>query len=244
MKKTNDLMELVNGCGVAKSADTSKVSSAQETAALLESLGFTQAASTLKMRVNPIIKKAEISAQGYIEITPEKIQEFLNRKAKEYDRKRSSAWHPSETMDAMRSYFATYTTTSGSTAQAYEQLRNVYYGAVADPHPQGLTLGSGAYGVSVATDETFRARTVDYNNGGEIGQYVWTEVPVESDAGIPPMEVLRKFGEEKLKKVFEFFTVASVNAIKDPLLLGRIHGSGSRYFIAQWGDDVSLDDVI
>lgn len=79
---------------------------------------------------------------------------------------------------------------------------------------------------------------------GTIGRYAWTEVPVETYKGIPPKDVLVKMAEHKARNIFDYFTVGSVNAVKDPLLMGRVDGLDARFFLAQWGDDVSLDDVI
>lgn len=77
-----------------------------------------------------------------------------------------------------------------------------------------------------------------------VGYFKWEEVATEQYAGIPPESVLARFEDVQRKKLFDSYTVATVGAVKDPLLLGRILGCDDRFFIAQWGDDVSLDDVI
>ncbi len=94
---------------------------------------------------------------------------------------------------------------------------------------------------------TFVEKTCDYDltKEGTIGKFEWTEVPVEEYEGLPPKRVLETFKKHKERKVFDYFTIASVEGIKDPLLLGRLNGERSkRWFIAQWGIDVSLDDLI
>ena len=77
---------------------------------------------------------------------------------------------------------------------------------------------------------------------GTIGKFVWTETPLEEYPGIPPEFVLKKI--EQYKPSFDSLAIAEVNSVKDPLLLGRINGSSDRYFLAQWGKDVKLDDII
>lgn len=77
-----------------------------------------------------------------------------------------------------------------------------------------------------------------------VGKFEWSETPIDKYEGIPPEGVLKRFAEVKETKVFDRYSVATVKAVKDPLLLGHIDGSEDRYFIAQWGDDVKLDDVI
>jgi len=35
-----------------------------------------------------------------------------------------------------------------------------------------------------------------------------------------------------------------VTVVPDPILLGRITGCENRYFIAQWDDDVKIEDIL
>ena len=96
------------------------------------------------------------------------------------------------------------------------------------------------------SSETITRKTVDVGSfkEGTIGRYVWTETRVEKYTSVPPQEVLDTFDAHKKRNVFDYYTIASVNAVKDPLLLGRVDGRSERWFIAQWGEDVNLDDVI
>lgn len=88
-------------------------------------------------------------------------------------------------------------------------------------------------------------RTCDYLNGGEIGQFVWEEKEIKDYAGIPPQKVLDRIRQVKELGVFEYFTVASVKGIKDPLVLGRFKDDNdNRYFIDQWGDDVKIEELM
>ena len=90
-------------------------------------------------------------------------------------------------------------------------------------------------------------KTCDYDkyDPKTIGRFEWKEERVEDYEGLPPAPVIKTFKEHKTRKVFDYFTIASVNDIPDPLLLGRINGDDdNRWFIAQWGKDVCLDDLI
>lgn len=79
---------------------------------------------------------------------------------------------------------------------------------------------------------------------GGIGRFRWDEVVVADYTGIPPESVIGRLVEVAKKKIFDVFTVATVEHVKDPLLLGRINGCDNAFFLAQWGDDIKLDDVI
>lgn len=77
-------------------------------------------------------------------------------------------------------------------------------------------------------------------------EYCWNEVSIKEYAGCPPDAVLESLKLHKERGIFDEFTVATVSMreVKDPLLLGVVHGIKERAFLAQWGDDVSLDDII
>jgi len=62
---------------------------------------------------------------------------------------------------------------------------------------------------------------------------------------IPPDDVLAKLLEAKEKKCFDGFHVAYIRKVKDPILFGKIDDFKNLYFfIAQWGDDVKIEDII
>lgn len=72
----------------------------------------------------------------------------------------------------------------------------------------------------------------------------WEESALKDYTGIPPQHVLDALKLAKDRSCFDAFTIATVRKVKDPLLLGNINGCPDRFFIAQWGDDVCLDDVL
>lgn len=75
----------------------------------------------------------------------------------------------------------------------------------------------------------------------------WVEMPIGLYPEVPPDEVLER--AESFKGVFDYLTVGKVETmecepVKDPLLLGRLNGSEDRFFLAQWGDDLHVEDIL
>jgi hypothetical protein len=76
-------------------------------------------------------------------------------------------------------------------------------------------------------------------------QLVFT--PLEQYPEVPPAEVLERLAEAQKNDCFDYFEVAhieSVEKLKDPIVLGRIKGCSDRFFISQWNDDVSIEDLL
>ena len=77
----------------------------------------------------------------------------------------------------------------------------------------------------------------------------WLEVPIKEITEPIPTNCLYILKEWKSRNVFERFTVATVEnenskKIPDPFLIGRINGDSNRYFLAQWGGDINIDNVV
>lgn len=71
--------------------------------------------------------------------------------------------------------------------------------------------------------------------------------PVENYAECPPREVLEKVKEAKDRAIFDRFevaTVQSVTTVPDPIVFGVIDGCGNKFFISQWGNDVSIEQLL
>lgn len=68
--------------------------------------------------------------------------------------------------------------------------------------------------------------------------------PIGDYKAVPPEEVLTKLEEAQSHKCFENFEVAFIRNVKDPLLFGRVRGTSNRFFIAQWDNDVTIDDLL
>lgn len=93
-----------------------------------------------------------------------------------------------------------------------------------------------------------RTRKVTDKYGSYTHQYLQF-TPVESYGEIPPPEALALLREAKQRNCFDQFVVAtigttSVSKVPDPILFGQIKGDQNYYFIAQWDDDVRIEDIL
>jgi hypothetical protein len=64
---------------------------------------------------------------------------------------------------------------------------------------------------------------------------------------VPPADVLAKLKEATESKLFDRFEVASIDwvvPVPDPILFGRIDGCPDSFFIAQWGEDVKVEELL
>lgn len=72
-------------------------------------------------------------------------------------------------------------------------------------------------------------------------------VPIGQYGEVPPAAALEALREAKKRNCFDRFEVAkieSVTVIPDPILFGCIDGCDNKYFIAQWDDDVKIEDIL
>ena len=241
---TKDLMEVVNAGEVANDPIETRVQSALEQAEELAALGFKNQAEKIRARAN--LKDRMNKVRGaYVKITEDKIKAFLARLVEEYDAKYAG-------LKKRRgiSEYGNYTNIvyvdqyASAQQQMLANMQNMY--AQQMNTGIGLALGSSISYQKLSAEPyaCLRAQTCHYSGGGEIGQFVWKEMRIADYEGIPPKPVLSKLAEEKKKNLFDEFTIATVEGVKDPLLLGRFKDNSDRFFLAQWGDDVCLDDVI
>lgn len=101
-----------------------------------------------------------------------------------------------------------------------------------------------------AFKEKLKAKTLDVENPGTMSVYhnydtLLLQSP-ETYKAIPPAEVLAKFKEAKARGVFDTYEVASIESVreyKDPILFGLVSGCTDRFFICEWGDDVSFAEL-
>lgn len=70
----------------------------------------------------------------------------------------------------------------------------------------------------------------------------FTSISTYSD--IPPAEVLERLIEAKKIGCFDSYEIAHIIEVKDPILFGRIKDCSDRFFIAQWDDDVKIEDIL
>jgi hypothetical protein len=72
-------------------------------------------------------------------------------------------------------------------------------------------------------------------------------IPLENYTEIPAAHVLEALESAQKDCCFDAYEVAKiewVEQIKDPIVFGTINGCTDKFFIAQWDDDVSIDDLM
>lgn len=248
----SDLMELVAECEML--AGAKKVSNeAIETKKLLKALGFNAAFTEVDRELDTNNQLARLAEFKYIVITNNKIKKFLNRKAETYNKTHESVVSLEESVLGMGIGGIGRATAIGTRpfTATQTQMNAVELGErMAHVTDSWMREYAQSVGVSIPMADPFSAMeristpTIHRNVNTGTGQFAWDEVRVVSYKGIPPLSVLKTMKTHKARGIFDYFTIATVNEIKDPLLLGRINNHADRYFISQWGDDVSLDDLI
>lgn len=71
--------------------------------------------------------------------------------------------------------------------------------------------------------------------------------PLNKYPNVPPAEVLAKLKEAQESKLFDAFEIAHiewVTPVPDPILFGKINGCPDLFYIAQWGDDVKVEELL
>ena len=72
-------------------------------------------------------------------------------------------------------------------------------------------------------------------------------IPIENYEEFPPVGVLDKIEEAQKMGCFDSFEIARIQdvvVLKDPIVFGRINKCPDRFFIAQWDDDVKIEDIL
>lgn len=67
---------------------------------------------------------------------------------------------------------------------------------------------------------------------------------IESYNEVPPLEVLTALAEAQDRNCFDSYEIAYIANVKDPILFARISECADRFFIAQWDDDVRIEDIL
>lgn len=65
-----------------------------------------------------------------------------------------------------------------------------------------------------------------------------------TEVTMPPTAVLQEMSKAKKAGLFDSFSIIHVCKVQDPILVGQINGSNDLYFIAEWGDDISLQELV
>ncbi len=74
--------------------------------------------------------------------------------------------------------------------------------------------------------------------------YVGNKAVGEAKDRIIPDFVLDKLEEANERELFDEYKVLYAENVKDPLLLGCIHGCSDYFLIAEWDDDISFDEIV
>jgi hypothetical protein len=94
--------------------------------------------------------------------------------------------------------------------------------------------------------ELFERRVVSPYSGGYSYQSL-KFTPLAAYPNVPPSDVLEKIREAKGLKCFDTFqvlTLETVEVVPDPVVFGIINGCDNRYFVAQWDDDVKIEQIL
>lgn len=72
-------------------------------------------------------------------------------------------------------------------------------------------------------------------------------IPIDQYQEVPPSDVLDKVEVAQEIGCFDTFEVARIQDVvvqKDPIVFGRIEGCPDRFFVAQWDDDVTIEQIL
>lgn len=92
-----------------------------------------------------------------------------------------------------------------------------------------------------------RKKTEKKGKFGEVSYDTLAFCKIAEYGEVPPADVLDKVKEAKERKCFDYFEVAKVETVQvrpDPIIFGRIKGVNDRFFIAQWDNDVKIEDIL
>ena len=221
-------MELVEKCEVAKGKSKNNTE-AIDRALELEELGFKGVSDELIKKIELGEKLKKIVEYKYIKITEANIKGYLKGKVDRYNRE-----HKKEKSGNITATFMGQGYTIGREGLS----------TTASPVFGSFLIGTPSQSKYPA--ETIQETTNDYYSTSKdtIGKFVWTETPIDQYKTIPPQLTLDTLKTHQDRHIFDYFTIAKVNQMVDPLLLGRIEGVTDRFFLCQWGDDIQVDDLI
>ena len=109
--------------------------------------------------------------------------------------------------------------------------------------------------------EELRAKSIKKTRVDMDGYYeevtTWVEmvlVQISEYDAIPPVHVLDSLEKAKELGCFDYFDIAKlermesrrkiVKKVPEPILFGRINGSKMLFYIDQWGDDISIEEIL
>jgi len=90
----------------------------------------------------------------------------------------------------------------------------------------------------------------------QVGKNLWGPITqhkqlkftaIKDYTAVPPTAVLEALEAAIGVGCFDAFEIASIAWVKhvpDPILFGRVQGCEDRFFVAQWDDDVKIEDIL
>lgn len=67
---------------------------------------------------------------------------------------------------------------------------------------------------------------------------------IEQYKNVPPADVLNALEAAQGHKCFDKYEVAFIRQVEDPILFGLINGCGDLFYLAQWDNDVKIEDIL
>ena len=68
--------------------------------------------------------------------------------------------------------------------------------------------------------------------------------PVDQYPQAIPSSALQELLTAGRRNLFDSFSVLHVEKNQDPILVGKLNDSNDLYMLAEWGDDVTFDDIV
>lgn len=94
-------------------------------------------------------------------------------------------------------------------------------------------------------NQKLKEKTARHDQYGSTYYQTLKFTPVSEYEKVPPTDVLLKLEEALERKCFDSFEIAHIEEVKeDPILFGCIKGCTDKFFIAQWDNDVRIEDIL
>lgn len=92
--------------------------------------------------------------------------------------------------------------------------------------------------------ELKRKTVKDKNDPYNMSYQMLAFVSIGDYKNVPPESVLASLETAQGRKCFDAYEIGYIKNVKDPLLFGRVNECPDRFFIDQWDDDVSIDQLL
>jgi len=228
-----------------------------EKAGVFESLGFDKLASSLNKKSVEAEQLNKVSKENYVVIKDNNIAKFLKSRTERYNSEEAingramqiKRDHPD--YDYVQGYFksnkkkrdfifGTYS------SKVHKYNRQKYISNIGLVSASGTLQGDADKKLNLETQSLMVCQTNDYDSSREstIGQFTWKETPIQGYNKVPPQGALDALATDQAKGIMDEYAIGEVEGVPDPILFGRINGCEDRFYIASWGDDVTLDDLI